>query len=166
MSVLVVEIAAVAAMLVGLLLIPLGVPGLWVMVAGLVGAVLLGAPVGWWTVLGLAVLAGVGELGEYLSVKVASDRYGGSNRAFWGAVAGGIVGGVVGTPVPVVGSLVGVLVGTFAGGVALAWWEARDAGRAVQVGWGAVLGRAAAAAVKTAAGLVILLVAVGSFWLW
>lgn len=161
-----VEIAAVAIMLLGLLLIPVGIPGLWVMIAALAAAVLLGAPVAWWTVLGLALLAGVGELGEYLAVKVASDRYGGSNRAFWGAVAGGLVGGVVGTPVPVVGSLVGVLVGTFAGAVTVAWWEARDAGAAARVGWGALLGRAAAAAVKTAAGLVILLVAVGAFWLW
>lgn len=166
MAVTAVEILAVAVMVLGLVLVPLGIPGLWVMIAALAVSVLLGAPVAWWTVLGLALLAGLGELGEYLAVKVASDRYGGSDRAFWAAVAGGLVGGVVGTPVPVVGSLVGVLVGTFAGAVAVAWWEARDAGAATRVGWGALLGRAAAAAVKTTAGLVILLVAVGAFWLW
>lgn len=166
MTVTVVEILAAAVMLLGLLLVPLGIPGLWVMIGALVVSVLLGAPVAWWTVLGLAVVAGVGELGEYLAVKVASDRYGGTNRAFWGAIVGGLAGGVVGAPVPVVGSLVGVLVGTFAGAVAVAWWEARDAGQAARVGWGALLGRAAASAVKTAAGLVILLVAVGAFWLW
>lgn len=166
MTVMVVEVAAVAAMVLGLLLVPLGLPGLWVMVAALAAAVLLGVPVGWGTVLGLALLAGVGELGEYLAVRVASDRYGGTSRAFWGAVAGGLVGAAAGTPVPVVGTLAGLLLGTFAGAVAAAWLESRDAGRAVRVGWGALLGRAAAAAVKTAAGLVILLVSVGSFWLW
>lgn len=161
-----VEVAAAVVMLGGLLVIPLGVPGLWFMIAALVVAVLLGAPVAWGTLLALAVLAGVAELGEYLAVKVASDRYGGSNRAFWGAIGGGIIGAVVGTPVPVVGSLVGILVGTFAGAVLVAWLESRNAGGAVRVGWGAVLGRAAAAAVKTGAGLVILVVSVGSFWLW
>lgn len=161
-----VEVAAVVVMLGGLLVIPLGIPGLWFMIAALTVAVLLGAPVAWGTLLGLAVLAGVAELAEYLAVKVASDRYGGSNRAFWGAIGGGIIGAVVGTPVPVVGSLVGILVGTFGGAVLVAWLESRDAGGAVRVAWGAVLGRAAAAAVKTGAGLVILVVSVGSFWLW
>ena len=161
-----VEIVAVIVMLGGLLLIPLGIPGLWVMIAALAAAVLLGAPVSWGTLLALAVLAGVAELGEYLAVKLASDRYGGSNRAFWGAIGGGIIGAVVGTPVPVVGSLIGILIGTFAGAVVVAWIESRDAGGAVRVGWGAVLGRAAAAAVKTGTGLVVLLVSVGSFWLW
>lgn len=166
MAVTLVEILAVATMVLGLLLIPLGVPGLWVMIAALVLAVAVGSPVAWATVLGLAVLAGVAELGEYLAVKLASDRYGGSNRAFWGAIGGGIIGAVVGTPLPVAGSLVGILIGTFAGAVLVAWIESRDAGAAVQVGWGAVLGRAAATAVKTAAGLAILVVSAGSFWLW
>jgi len=161
-----VEVAALVAMLVGLLLIPFGIPGLWVMIAALTAAVLLGAPVGWLTLLGLVALAGAAELGEYLAVKIASDRYGGSNRAFWGAIAGGIVGGVAGTPVPVAGSLVGMLLGTFAGAVLVAWVESRDAVGAVGVGWGAVLGRAAAAALKTAAGLAVLIVSAGSFWLW
>ncbi len=161
-----IEIAAVIVMAAGLFLIPLGIPGLWLMIAVLAAAILLGAPVAWTTLLGLAVLAGVAELTEYLAVKFASDRYGGSNRAFWGAIGGGIIGAVVGTPVPVVGSLVGILIGTFAGAVLVAWLESRDAGGAVRVGWGAVVGRAAATAVKTAAGLVILLVSVGGFWLW
>lgn len=161
-----VEVLALVVMVVGLLLIPLGIPGLWLMIAALLAAIVFGSPVGWSTLLGLAVLAGVAELGEYLAVKLASGRYGGSNRAFWGAVAGGVIGGVLGTPLPVVGSLAGVLLGTFAGAVLVAWLESRDAGGAVKVGWGAVLGRAAAAAVKTAAGLVILVVSAGSFWLW
>lgn len=166
MTVTLVEIAAVAVMVLGLALIPLGIPGLWVMMAALLAAVLLGAPMGWAAVLGLAVLAGLAEVGEYLAVKVASERWGGSSRAFWGAVAGGLMGGLVGTPVPIVGSLIGLLVGTFGGAVAVAWLESRDAGGAVRVGWGAVLGRAAAASVKTAAGLSILVVAVGTFWIW
>lgn len=162
----VIEIAAVLAMTAGLLLVPLGIPGLWVMLAALAAAALLGAPVGWGTVLGLAALAAAAELGEFLAVRAAGERYGGSDRAFWGAIAGGVVGGVLGTPVPVLGSLIGVLAGTFSGAVAAAWTESRGAGEAVRVGWGSLLGRVAATAMKAAAGVAILVVSAGSFWLW
>lgn len=166
MSTTVVEVTAVLVMATGLLLIPLGIPGLWVMVAALVAAALLGAPMGWGTVLALALVAAAAEVAEFLAVKLASDRYGGSSRAFWGAIVGGVLGALVGTPVPVAGTLLGLLVGTFAGAVGVAWLDSRDAGKAVRVGWGAVLGRAVAAAAKTAAGLAIMAVSVGTFWLW
>ena len=148
-----------------LLLVPLGLPGTWLMIAVLTVGLVAGR-VAWTTLLLLVGVVALAELAEFLLVRRASMRYGGSNRAFWGAIGGGIIGAVVGTPVPVVGSLVGILIGTFAGAVVVAWMESRDAGGAVRVGWGAVLGRAAAAAVKTGAGLVVLLVSVGSFWLW
>src|SRR2546426_12240066 len=96
--------------------VPLGLPGLWVMVAGVAGY-------GWLTdfravgvttialVLGLAL---VGEIVEsWLGFRLAR-RYGGSSRAGWGALVGGIVGAVVGVPVPIIGSVidgVGVVVG-------------------------------------------------------
>ena len=78
-------------LLAGLVLVTLGLPGLWVMVAGVVGY-------GWLTdfrsvgvttialVLGLAL---VGEIVEtWLGFRLAR-RYGGSSRAGWGALVGG-----------------------------------------------------------------------------
>lgn len=144
-------------MLACLLLVPLGIPGLWLMLAVLgVGTVL--GEVGPVTLAVLAALAALAELVEFLLVKRLSARYGGSNRAFWGAVAGGLIGAVVGLPLPLVGSLAGAFAGSFAGALAVAAWETRRLREAARVGWGAVLGRVGAAAVKTAVGLAILIV--------
>jgi uncharacterized protein YqgC (DUF456 family) len=82
-------------------------------------------------------------------------KYGGSRRAGWGALIGGIVGAIVGVPVPVLGSIIGAFVGSFVGAALFEYTRERHAGIAVRAGWGAMLGRAAAAGVKIAVGLVI-----------
>ena|SRR5512134_2548377 len=144
----------------GLVLAPLGLPGLWVMVLGTVaygwmtdfrtiGVVTLAAVVG---------LAVVGEIAEaWLGFRYAR-RYGGSSRAGWGALLGGIVGAVIGVPVPLIGSVIGAFVGSFAGAAAFEYLSSWRAGTALSAGWGAVLGRAAAAAAKIALGVVIVVV--------
>ncbi len=146
---------------VGLLLIPLGLPGLWVMVLGIIGY-------GWLTdfqavgtttiaaVLGVALL---GEVSEYWIGFRYTTRYGGSRRAGWGALIGGVVGAGMGVPVPIVGSVIGALLGSFAGATLLEYWGAWRAHAAVRAGWGALLGRAAAAAVKMALGIVLAVLA-------
>jgi len=141
----------------GLLLIPLGLPGLWVIVLGIVAY-------GWLTdfrtlsagLLALAIgLALLGELVEsWIGFRFA-ERYGGSRRAGWGALLGGLVGAVVGVPVPIVGSVVGGFVGAFAGAALFEYTRARHSGTAARAGWGAVLGRATAAAVKIGLGVVL-----------
>ena len=142
---------------VGLVLVPLGLPGLWVMVAGVAGF-------GWFTdfrtvgVATIAVVLGLALLGEIIEMWVGfrlTKRYGGSNRAGWGALIGGIVGAVVGVPVPIIGSVIGAFVGSFAGAMLFEYSLSATTTTAVCAGWGAVLGRAAAAAVKIALGLVI-----------
>src|SRR5438046_509471 len=82
-----------------------------------------------------------------------AERYGGSRRAGWGALVGGLVGAAIGVPVPIVGSVIGAFVGSFAGAALFEYTRSARAGVAVSAGWGAVLGRAAAAAVKIALGL-------------
>ena len=143
--------------IVGLLLIPFGLPGLWVMVLGYIAF-------GWLTqfrsesvaTIGTVLaLAFAGELIEnWLGFRFAR-RYGGSRRAGWGALLGGLVGAVVGVPVPVVGSVIGAFVGSFGGAAVFEYAYSRRADVAVGAGWGAVLGRVAAAAAKIALGLVI-----------
>jgi uncharacterized protein len=152
----------VISSLAGLLLIPLGLPGLWVMVLGVLAY-------GWLTdfqavtagIVALVVaLAVLGEVIEaWLGFRLAR-RYGGSSRAGWGALAGGLIGAVVGVPVPLLGSVIGGFVGSFAGAALFEYTRARQTGAAAGPGWGAVLGRAAAAAVKMAIGVVIAVSAV------
>jgi uncharacterized protein YqgC (DUF456 family) len=144
-----------AASVAGLLLIPFGLPGLWVMVLGIIAY-------GWLTdfrtlnmwLMGLTIgLAVVGEVVEaWIGFRFAR-RYGGSRRAGWGALVGGLVGAVVGVPVPVIGSVIGGFVGAFAGAALFEYTRARQSGTATKAGWGAVLGRAAAAGVKMALGV-------------
>ena len=141
----------------GLLLVPLGLPGLWLMVAGIVGY-------GWLTdfrsvgvaTMGVALgLAFLGEIIEWWLGFRFARTYGGSRRSAWGALVGGIVGATMGVPVPIVGSVIGAFLGSFAGAVVFEYSLSRTPGRAVRVGWGAVVGRATAAAVKIALGVVI-----------
>jgi uncharacterized protein YqgC (DUF456 family) len=150
--------------LVGLLLIPLGLPGLWVIVLGILG---YGWLTGFSTLnVGLIALAvALALLGEVFETWVGfryAQRYGGSSRAGWGALVGGLVGAIVGVPVPIIGSVIGGFVGAFAGAALFEYTRARQSGTAAWAGWGAVLGRAAAAAVKMALGLVM---AVGALFL-
>lgn len=155
-------LGAVAVMALSLLLIPLGIPGLWIMV-GIVAAGLAAGQVSLGIFLLLLGLAVAAELAEWVSVDRLGRRYGGSTRTFWGALLGGAVGVVVGAPVPVVGSLIGAFVGTLAGAVLATWLETRRVGGSLRAGWGALLGRTVAVGVKVFAGLVILVLGGGAF---
>lgn len=147
----------VVCFIAGLAMVPFGLPGLWVMVLAIVG---FGALTGYRTV-GVATITiavGLAAVGEILEAWVGfryASRYGGSRRAGWGALIGGLVGAVVGVPIPVVGSVIGSFVGAFLGAAVFEYTRAYKAGGALGAGWGAVLGRTWAVAVKTALGLVI-----------
>lgn len=155
---------ALAALLVLLMipclfLIPLGLPGTWIML-GLLGLAVWIEAVAWWLWLILIAIAGAAEVAEFFIVRRANRTYGGSRRAFWGAILGGTVGVLVGIPVPipVVAPLLGGLAGTFLGAALVTYRETRRMRSAGRVAWGTLIGRAFAAAAKTAAGVVILVV--------
>ena len=141
----------------GLLMVPLGLPGLWVMIVGLLsyGWFTGFQTVGLWTTMLVLALAVLGELIEtWLGFRFAR-KYGASKRAAWGALIGGLIGALVGVPVPVIGSVIGAFVGSFAGAAVFEYTMSAHARIAVAAGWGALLGRAAAAAAKIALGIVI-----------
>jgi uncharacterized protein YqgC (DUF456 family) len=148
---------AIVGMIVALIVIPLGMPGLWIMI-GILAVATWANEVSPWILIFLVVVALLAELAEWAIVARTSARWGGSRKAFWGAIAGGLVGILVGLPIPlpILGPLVAGLLGTFAGAAAVTLWETRALRSAGRVGCGAVLGRAFAAATKTAAGVVIL----------
>ncbi|MDT8436347.1 MAG: DUF456 family protein [Gemmatimonadota bacterium] len=148
-------LVGLALMAVALLLIPLGLPGIWIMILVVAGGVWAGE-VGAGLFLALLLLGLAAELAEWLAVDRLGRRHGGSRRTFWGALLGGIAGALVGVPVPIAGPLLGIFAGTFAGATLATWLESRDGQGALRAGWGATLGRAAAVAIKVAAGLVIL----------
>ena len=143
--------------IVSLILIVLGLPGLWIMVATAVTYNLMvpGDPIGWFSLVAVAVLALVAELLEFsLSGKYAR-QYGGSRRAGWGAIIGGIVGAMVGFPVPVVGPVIGAFVGSFVGALVAELSAGSSAGDATRVAKGALIGRAVSTALKIGIGFTI-----------
>lgn len=144
----------IPAMLAALFLTPLGLPGNWVIIAILAAAAFAGE-VGPATLLVALVVAFIAEAIEFFIVKRFNLRYGGSNRAFWGALGGGMLGALIGLPVPILGSIVAGIVGSFVGATLVTFAEARTVSTATRVGWGVALGRMWAAAAKTAAGFVI-----------
>src|SRR5258708_1783078 len=93
------------ALVCALLLIPLGLPGMWSMVAAAIAYALLvpHAGIGILTIGAVAALALLAELLELGLVARVTRRYGGSRRAAWGAIIGGFAGVIVGVPVPIIG---------------------------------------------------------------
>jgi uncharacterized protein len=150
-------ILGILIMLFGLITVPLAIPGLWIMVAVLAVAWWFGAA-GWLVLAVALVLAAAAELIEYFIIERMNVRYGGSRLAFWGAIAGGIAGVVIGLPVPIIGSVIAGFVGSFVGAALATLYETRHVERAARVGWGTLIGRLWASAVKIGAGIIILVI--------
>ena len=145
------------AVLGGLVMIPLGLPGIWLMIVAGVAHRLLVVPatISWLT---LGVLAVLGMAAEWLEFAISgryTSKYGGSRRASWGAIVGGLIGAFVGIPIPVVGSVVGAFAGAFAGALVAEYSLERNHARATRAATGALIGRAVATALKSLAGCVI-----------
>lgn len=157
----------ILVLLLGLFLIPLGLPGLWVMLAAVVGYMFLGPPgaVGVWTVVVVAVLAGVGELLELVLAGRYARKYGGSRRAGWGAIIGSIVGAIIGVPIPIVGSMIGAFLGAFAGAWVAELTRNAELRGATRVATGALLGRIAATAAKVGIGCAVIVWVAFALWL-
>jgi uncharacterized protein YqgC (DUF456 family) len=146
----------------GLVLVALGLPGLWLIVAAVcVLAVLPGFHAfGWGTIVIVLALAFAGELVELWMGYGLARRYGGSKRSGWGAVVGGLAGALVGVPIPIVGSVIGSLVGAFIGAALFEYTLAPEG--ALRAGWGALVGRIVATSAKMAMGIVMAVVAIFS----
>jgi len=139
------------------ILIVLGLPGLWIMIATAVtyNLIVPGEPIGWFTLVAVAVLAFVAELLEFTMTGKYARKYGGSRRAGWGAIIGGIVGAMIGFPVPIIGPVIGAFVGSFVGALIAELGAGSSAGDATRVAKGALIGRAVSTALKMGIGLTI-----------
>ncbi|HKR09236.1 MAG TPA: DUF456 domain-containing protein [Gemmatimonadaceae bacterium] len=146
-----------AVIILSLILIVLGLPGLWIMVASAVvyNLVVPGDPIGWFTLVAVGVLALVAELLEFSMTGSYARKYGGSRRAGWGAIIGSIVGAMVGFPVPIVGPVIGAFVGSFLGALIAEFTGGSSAGDATRVAKGALIGRVVSTVLKIGIGFTI-----------
>ena len=145
-----------AILLISLFLIPLGLPGTWVMIAAGVGySLLVPNSIGILALVAVTALAVVGEVFEFTLAGQYARKYGGSRRASWGAMIGGTVGAIVGVPVPIVGPIIGAFAGAFIGALVFEYSRGSGAQASTKVATGALIGRVVASALKVAIGFVI-----------
>ena len=139
-----------------LFIIPLGLPGIWIMIAAGIGySILVPNSIGMVAIVATALIAVVAEVLEFTLTGTYAKKYGGSRRASWGAIIGGTVGAIIGVPVPIVGPIIGGFIGAFAGALVAEFSRGTGGEASVRVAWGALVGKAVAAAMKVAAGFVI-----------
>jgi uncharacterized protein YqgC (DUF456 family) len=144
-------------LLLSLIIIPLGLPGVWVMVLAAVAYLWLvpAAPFGWMVIVGCVAIAVLSEALDLVLAARYTRKYGGSRRGAWGAIVGGLAGAIVGVPVPIIGSVIGAFVGSFLGALVAEYTAGASHESAARAATGATIGRAIATAAKVGAGCVI-----------
>lgn len=143
-------------LVVSLMMIPLGLPGLWIIIASAVAYMLLvPGSIGIVTIVGIVILGVIAEVFEFTLAGQYARKYGGSRRASWGAIIGGTVGAIIGVPIPIIGPILGGFAGAFAGALVGEMSRGKESGNAPRVATGALIGRAVAAAMKTGVGVVV-----------
>jgi uncharacterized protein len=158
-------------------LIVLGLPATWLMVAAAL-AIKVGAWLDWWpslwgmfswyTIGVVAALALVADVTDTVAGALGAKRAGGSRRSYIGAIIGGIPGAIIGTfalPVPLVGTLAGGAIGAGLGAMLFQITREGDTfGSASKVGAGAAAGWLVAVVIKLAIALVVGVILVTAAW--
>jgi len=155
-------------------LVLLGLPGTWLMVAAT-------ALVAWWrwdvsgaapmfgvpvlaVVIGLAL---VGELVEFAAGVAGTKSAGGTRRGSLGALIGSLLGAVAGTfiPPPILGTLIGACAGAAVGAWGLELSGGRSMRASVRSGVGAGVGRFFGTVAKLVVAVVFwAVIAVAAYW--
>jgi len=147
-------------MLLGILLVPLGLPGefLVVLATGVFILVAGGEVMGWWVLVVLVLLGILAEVIEFLAGMVGAKAKG----SLWsgvGAVAGGLAGSIIGAPFGlIIGSLAGAFIGTFAGAYLVELYISRHSIQAANVAGTALFARLVGTAVKVAISIIMIII--------
>jgi uncharacterized protein YqgC (DUF456 family) len=149
-------------LLLGLFLVPLGLPGNWLILGiALLKAFLAdfeGLTPAW--LLFLLVLAVIGEVIEFILGVFVARRYGASRWGMMGAFFGGLIGGIAGTPLlfPGIGTMMGAFAGAFIGAFSLEYIYRMRRDVSYRAGVGAFIGRILAIVLKFEIGVAMVLV--------
>jgi uncharacterized protein YqgC (DUF456 family) len=149
------------AMVVSLILIPLGIPGNFILLGLAFAAAWIGGwqAIGWLALLVMVLMVLLAEVVEALLGSAMAKKFGASWWGVAGAFLGGIAGVILGSALlPLVGSLIGAFLGAAVGAVLLEAWHLRrvDQG-ALRAGWGAFLGKVLASLFKMSVGMGIVI---------
>ncbi len=146
-------------------------PGNWIMVGLAAGFAWMYHPpephgLSWGVVGAVLLLAGLGELVEFVAGAAGAAKEGGSRRgmilSIVGAAVGSVLGAIVGVPIPIVGPIVAALGGAAAGAFCGAYlgetWKGRDHASTMAVSKAALVGRVLGTVGKLAIGAVMVAV--------
>jgi uncharacterized protein YqgC (DUF456 family) len=126
--------------------------------------------IGWGVIIGLLVMAVLGEVIEFLAAALGATKAGGSKRGAVLALIGSLLGGVMGLfipiPPPVIGSMIGALLfaslGALGGAMLGEQWKGRDFDESLRVGHAAFWGRLLGTLGKVLVGCVMLVLVVAA----
>jgi uncharacterized protein YqgC (DUF456 family) len=152
------------ALIVGLIAIPLGLSGNFIILGlALITAIATGfQAIGWVALLIMAAAVVIGEVVESFMGVLMARKFGatkwGMSGAFLGGLGGAILGGIIGAAVgtfivPVIGTIIGSFVGTALGAVLLELARGSSREKGTRAGMGAFLGKVLASAFKMAIGI-------------
>jgi uncharacterized protein YqgC (DUF456 family) len=143
----------VFSVLVGVVLMLLAMPGIWLTVAVAVGLWIWQPELfSWWTmgvVVGIALASEIADIG---ASAVGAAKTGGGRAGAIGSIVGTIIGAIAGTgliPIPVIGTIAGGVIGAGVGalvserGLGEKTWK-----ESAKIGGGAAAGRMAAMVIK------------------
>jgi len=154
-----------AGMLLGLLIIPFGLPGTFVILLSVsiyAIATHFAAGVGIAFFVMLCILTVVSETADNWLTAVGARRFGASRGSIWRSFFGGLAGAIIlGGPLALVlgplGPVGGGFVGAFLAVFLYEYSQRKDARQALRAGWGTFVGRLAGMALKLviAVGMVV-----------
>lgn len=149
-----------------LLVIPLGVPGTFI----IAGTVLLEAILTDFAVvhsnllIWLFAIAVALEGVEYLVTGISAQRYGASKIGIVGAILGALIGAIVGSAlIPIIGTLIGTLAGAYIGAVGVEMFRTSSVEKALRAGYGAFLGNAGGKIAKMVGGVFMIVLVIRAF---
>ena len=143
-------------LLAGLVAVPLGLSGNFIILGAalVVAFVTRFGPVGIPALLVMAAFVAVGEILEALLGSVVARRYGATRWGMIGAFVGGLLGAVVGTAFfPLIGTVIGSFLGTAVCAFLAEAARGAQGAEGTRAGWGALLGKTIASALKLAIGV-------------
>jgi hypothetical protein len=146
----------------GLMLIPVGLPGTFVILAvSIIYSVATGFAV--ISLKMIAILAGIAlfaELLEFLITLAVVRFYGASGWGLIGTLVGGIIGGIAGSgTIPIIGTLLGAVAGAFLGAMGFEIIKGREFREATRAGTGSFVGKLTAITIKLVCGIVMIVLA-------
>ena len=131
--------------LVGLVLVGVTLPGLWLMLgaAALYSLLTHGAFLGWRVLLILLLTAAAAEVGELYFGGAGAKQAGASKWGIVGGFIGAILGGIFLTfvPIPILNHVIGICLGTFLGAFAVEMLLGKPIDSSLRIGVGAAKGR-------------------------